>query len=141
MNRSGSEKLCFGTHHGGDGCDSCGDRVACVNENTGSNLGDLLDLADQFSTLYEAAVRDLKPEEKDLLDEMIESGGYTASTEDDYYWVGRIPSEAVIAGEQRTEKKMREFLEEVRQSDPKVWGAYQLILKGLDHNKEVVLWN
>ena len=128
----GERPLCYGTHGESNGCLSCAVKPECINYKTGSGEGTLMASLEEFGILYDIVVRGLEPDELELLDELIESGGYIASTEDDYYFAGKVPDKKQLEAEKRMEIKMREFMCGVNRENPKVWRAYSIIVHGLN---------
>lgn len=124
--------LCYGTHGDSDECSRCGVKPECINYKTGSGDGTLMASLEEYGILYDIATNGLEPFELELLDELIESGGYTASTADDFYFEGRVPDKKQLRAEKRMEMKMREFMQHVRRSNPKVWRAYTIPIGGLN---------
>lgn len=124
--------LCFGTYGESEVCPGCGIKPECINIKTGTGEGTLMLSLEEFGILYEIAAKELEPEELELLDELLESGGYIASTEDDYYFAGRVPDKKQLEAEKRMEMKMREFMRGVRRENPRVWRAYSIIIGGLN---------
>lgn len=125
-------RLCYGTHGDSGECLSCGEKPECINYKTGSGEGTLMASLEEYGILYDIASNGLEPYELELLDELIESGGYTASTEDDIYFAGRVPDKKQLKAEKMMEMKMREFMHEVKMNNPRVWDAYSLLINGLN---------
>lgn len=125
-------RLCYGTHGDSDECSYCGVKPECVNYKTGSGDGTLMASFEEFEILFDIVAKELAPDELELLDELIEAGGYTASTEDDIYFAGRVPDMKQLEAERKMEKKMRDFMHCVSSDSPRVWRAYSLLINGLN---------
>jgi len=130
--KSGERPLCYGTHGDSGECFCCGVKPECINCKTGSSEGTLMMSVEEFGIIYEIAAKGLDPDELELLDELIESGGYIASTEDDYYFAGKVPDKLQLEAEKRMETKMKEFMRGVRRESPKVWRAYSILIDGIN---------
>lgn len=121
---------CFGNHGDTKNCPKCGQRPECIDKKIGWGLGTLLADLEGFEMMYGLATQGLDEEERDLVDELLEAGGYTASDATDHYMVGRVPKRINLLSEIDTERKMREFMRQVAREQPRVWQAYQLIIAG-----------
>ncbi|MBI1872196.1 hypothetical protein HYS10_02125, partial [Candidatus Collierbacteria bacterium] len=90
-------------------------------------------MKERFDLVFFALTANFSEDEIEILEEMLESGGYSASTYADYVCgAGVIPDPKQLEAESRMEEKQREYLEGLKRQHPKIWEVYQHLLSATE---------
>lgn len=126
-------KICFGEGPSKPECGSCLQCEGCMNQVAGWGVGTLAAQMERYAAVYDALTKNMTPDDLEILMEMLETGGYTASTAADYCSVrGIIVSEVQLVAERNMEYKAREYLKSLRQAHPEIWNVYVRLIEATE---------